>query len=151
MSKYFINVPSPKQFQGAMLDAILKRVEEVAKDAEATLKDNIKNSIIREGSTGNLEDSMFIEPIPNGYGLGNIPFLNEHAKQWHWLNYGVAQTGRKIPPGTDENPKIRGHFEPETNGRFVKGQPKFNMNPKKPIEAKNFIENTLADIKAKLK
>lgn len=48
-----------------------------------------------------------------------------------------------MPPGTNDNPRITGHFEPNTKGIFTKGQPKFPMNPKKAITAHNYIEKAL--------
>jgi len=94
-----------------------------------------------------LKDQIQVEQInegeSKGYGVGNISVLNVRAKWWAWLNYGIAGTGRTIPPGTKENPRITGHFVPETKGIFTKGQPKFPMNPTRPILAHNYIEKAL--------
>jgi hypothetical protein len=95
-----------------------------------------------------LKDQIQIEKISEndmpGYGVGNIETLNQKAPWWAWINFGRAlTTGRMIPPGTNENPRIRGHFEPGVKGIFTKGQPKFNMNPKKAITAHNYIEKAL--------
>jgi hypothetical protein len=97
-----------------------------------------------------LKETIQAEKIEGGYGVGNIDTLNEKNKYWAWLNWGIAGTGRTIPPGTKENPKITGHFEPKSGGIFTKGQPKFSMNPKKPIKAINYIEKTIAIIIGKI-
>lgn len=94
-----------------------------------------------------LKDQIQVEKISEnnmpGYGVGNIEILNQKAPWWAWINFGRAFSGRMIPPGTNENPRIKGHFEPNTKGIFTKGQPKFNMNPKKAITAHNYIEKAL--------
>lgn len=123
----------------------------IAKDTENIIKQNIRESIRRPGSTGNLENSFFAEKINDrSWGIGNIPLLNKQAPYWRWINFGIAGTGRTTPPGTNENSKIRGAFTPGQTapdsskyqgGRFVKGG--FPMNPTKPIQAHNFIQRTL--------
>jgi hypothetical protein len=99
-----------------------------------------------EKPTGNhLKEQIAVEKLNavTGYGVGNINTLNQKAPWWAWINYGRAFSGRTIPPGTDENSRIKGHFEPSTKGIFVKGQPRFAMNPKKAITAHNYIERAL--------
>jgi len=120
-----------------------QHVEEMAKRSELVIKVFIQDSIFRESSTGFLEDAFFAEKTANGWGVGRISHLNQFVPYWRWQNFGVAGTGRSIPPSTDENPRIRGHFEPASNGRFVKGSPRFDIRPTKPIPAKNFIAKTL--------
>jgi hypothetical protein len=127
-----------------------KHTKTLANASEEIMKNNIQESILRNDSTGNLAKQITVEELNNGYGVGNIDTLNQNAKQWAWLNWGRAQTGRTIPPGTKENPRIRGHFTSPTRGRFIKGQPKFPMNPKQAIRPINYIEKTLATIQSRI-
>lgn len=123
-----------------------EEIEKIAKLTEQVIRFNIQTSIERSGSTGNLALAFVAEPIPGviGWGVGNIEFLNRTVPYWYWINYGVAQTGRRIPPGTDFDPAIKGHFDAPSQGRFQKGQPLFPMIPTKPIAAHNYIARTLA-------
>jgi hypothetical protein len=102
-----------------------------------------------------LSDQIQVEKISEnnlvGYGVGNINTLNINAPWWAWINFGRAGTGRTIPPGTKDNPRITGHFVPGTKGIFTKGQPKFPMNPKKAIKAHNFIERSLGIMISKVR
>lgn len=106
--------------------------------------------------TGNhLADQIQVEKIAEGdskgYGVGNIDTLNQRAPWWAWINFGRAFSGRTIPPGTNENPKIKGHFEPNTKGIFTKNQPKFPIFPKKAITAHNYIEKALGVMISKVR
>jgi len=102
-----------------------------------------------------LKNQIDYEPVTEfnlpGYGVGNIEKLNKNAPWWAWINYGRAFSGRTIPPGTDENPRIVGHFEPDTKGIFTKGSPRFPMNPKKAISAHNYIEKALGVMVSKVR
>lgn len=150
MANVKVTIIEPKGFIKRQLSIIKdlsdRQANEIANESAQVMRDNITSSIQREGSTGTLANAMQVEKTSDGYGVGNINSLNQHVKQWYWLNFGVAQTGRTTPPGTDENPNIKGHFEPDNNGRFVKGSPRFVMNPKKPITAINYIEKTVQNI-----
>ena len=125
-----------------------KQIEELAKETERVMRDKIRQSIQRPGSTDNLAMSIFAEKIgDNHWGVGNINYLNSKAKYWKWLNYGVAGTGRTTPPAT------LGQFNPggaPDAGSFRKGRweggNQFFMIPKNPIQAHNYIERTLAEI-----
>jgi hypothetical protein len=86
-----------------------------------------------------------------GRGVGNIAYLNEKAPWWAWINFGRAGTGRTIPPGTKDNPRIKGHFSPVNKGVFTKGQPKFPIFPKRAIKAHNYIEKALGVMITKAK
>jgi hypothetical protein len=113
--------------------------ERVSKSVGLHLKDQIEVEKISEGG------------LP-GYGVGNINTLNLKAPWWAWINFGRAlTTGREIPPGTDENPRIKGHFVPDTKGIFSKGQPKWSIYPKKAIKAHNFIEKSLGVMIGKIR
>lgn len=125
-----------------------RQIEAMARETELVIQTKIQERIKRDGSTGHLASSFQTIKTPGGWGVGDIDYLNTNAKQWYWLNFGVAQSGRTTPPGTNENPRIRGHFSPDTNGRFTKGSPSFPMNPTKPIEAINYIQATLNEVNA---
>ena len=128
--------------------------EEHKKQLDIAVEDSRERSLKPVGK--HLSDQIQIEKITGGegskgYGVGNIAVLNKEAPWWAWLNFGKAGTGRTIPPGTKDNPRITGHFVPGTKGIFTKGQPKFPMNPKKAIKAHNFIERSLGIMLSKVR
>jgi len=100
------------------------------------------------GDPPKLENAMEITFYPLGWGIGEIDKLNKEAPHWYWINFGVAQSGRRIPPSTKEFPKLHGQFQPNANGRFKKGG--FPIFPQKAITAMNYIENTQAFINAQI-
>lgn len=126
------------------------QVEELAKETERVIKEKITQSLQRPGSTGNLAFHFYAEKLGNAsWGIGNIAVLNANAKYWKWLNYGVAGTGRRIPPPT------KGYFSPGIpypdgsafrQGRWYTDSKPYLMIPGRPIEAHNYIEKTLAEI-----
>lgn len=129
----------------------------LADEHKKELIKNIEESRDRAKKTEGLHlaDSIDVEKIAEGdskgYGVGNINTINQKTPWMWWQNFGRALSGRTVPPGTSENPRITGHFEPDSKGIFTKGQPKFPMNPKKAITAKNFIERTLGVMLGKIR
>jgi hypothetical protein len=123
-----------------------KELDKAIDDTRERATDTVEN---------HLKDQIEVEKIMDsgrvGYGVGNVETLNKKAPWWVWINFGQAGTGRRIPPGTKDNPKIMGHFVPATKGIFTKGQPKFPMNPKKPIKAHNYIEKALGVMMGKVR
>jgi len=119
------------------------------KELDKSIEDTRERSLKPTGD--HLKDQIQVEKIDKGHGVGNIAVLNVKAPWWAWINYGKAQSGRTIPPGTKENPRITGHFVPGTKGIFTKGQPKFPMNPKKAIKAHNYIEKALGVMISKVR
>lgn len=124
-----------------------RHIEDIAKETARVIKQKITERIERTGSTGNLANSFFAIKITDGWGVGDINFLNQQAPYWYWQNFGVAQSGRKVPP------KSKGSFETGTpqpisaggNSRWT--QPgEFFINPSKPISPKNYIQATVAEI-----
>ena len=120
-------------------------------DVHKYMKNYIETHKKRPGGNSNLEKSINLDRWSKGYtvgfGIGNINELNQIAKYWHWINYGIAQTGRKIPPANV------GYFgnnfrAPEAGGygeawhHTGKGSGFYFMNPKKAIDPMNYIENT---------
>jgi len=90
-------------------------------------------------STGNLASFFFAEPITNGYGVGDISSLNQNAPYWRHLNYGSEAIGANWK-----------HWLPKgrwVDNRWVVDSSGFWFMPNNPIAARNYIENTLADVK----
>ena len=126
-----------------------RQIEEIARETEKVIKAKITERIEREDSTGNLANAFTTVKITDGWGVGDIDFLNKNANYWYWQNFGVAQSGRKIPPSS------RGQFRtgnpaPSSEGgnsrwnQSSTGQ--YMINPNKPIEAKNYIQATINEI-----
>ncbi len=123
------------------------QLEAIARKTEEVIKAKITERIERDGSTGNLANSFTTVKITGGWGVGDIDFLNKQAPYWYWQNFGIAQSGRKIPPGSkgafkSGNPRPTagaGGSRWGSNGQFF-------INPKKPIEAKNYIQATLNEV-----
>ena len=155
------NIPLEKEIRDYTISMADRQFFVLSEETVKEIKNKIAESIQRPGSTGNLASSFFAEKIPEGYGIGNIDYLNQQAPYWYWIEHGIAQTGRRVPPGHDENKSIAGTFAPGIpkpapegfrSGRFQIGQRQsagggvYPLNPKKPIEAHNYIEKTVARI-----
>jgi len=126
-----------------------RQIEEIARETEVVIKRKITERIQRDDSTGNLAKSFTTVKLADGWGVGDIAYLNQNAKQWYWLNFGVAQSGRTTPP------RSRGAFRtgnpaPSSDGGSSRwnqsstGQ--YMIQPTKPIEAKNYIQATINEI-----
>ena len=103
-----------------------------------------------------ISENIKVEKIDTGYGVGNINTLNQNAKHWAWINFGIAGTGRRVPPQTT------GYFEPGQmnpdsssfrEGRLVhtKEQNVYQIIPKKAIQAHNYIEKALGIMLGKIR
>jgi hypothetical protein len=122
-------------------------------DAHQFMREIIKSKIKRVGSTGNLANSIQAEfwKAGNdcGFWIGDVDYLNANAKYWHWLNYGVAQTGRKIPPpnygyfGQGEAPHLHGQGQAWTH-TGDKGD--YLMIPWQAIEPMDYIDTTILKV-----
>ena len=66
----------------------------LSKDDQALwdMPPRIKERVERDGSTGNLANSFTTVKITNGWGVGDIDFLNQNANYWYWQNLSSAQT-----------------------------------------------------------
>jgi len=127
-----------------------------------TMRQNVINSIIRDGSTGNLVRAIeyYIEDNVGGgrtVGIGSIPELNYMAPYWYLVNYGglssIAARGESLYGyfGT-----MIAHGRPNASMRGVNvsgakiatekftpmGQGGYRMTPTAPIAPKNYIEKT---------
>jgi hypothetical protein len=127
--------------------------DEHKKELDKAIDDTRERSLKQTGL--HLKDQIEIEKISEnnmpGYGVGNIETLNQKAPWWAWINFGRAFSGRTIPPGTNEDEAITGHFDSKTKGIFTKGQPQFPIFPKKAISAHNFIEKSLGVMISKVR
>jgi hypothetical protein len=121
-------------------------LEAVAKETVKVIREKITERITRTGSTGNLSNSFFELKITGGWGVGDIDFLNKQAPYWYWQNYGIAQSGRTTPPSSI-GVFSDGSAPNQVGGTARWTQPgRFFINPKKPIEAKNYIQATIAEL-----
>jgi len=136
--------------QATIIKALSERqIEEMARETEVVIRANIKERIEREGSTGNLANSFTTVKISDGWGVGDVDFLNTNAPYWYWQNYGVAQSGRTTPPRS-WGKFTSGNPAPQSSGGNSRwsGQESaiYVINPTKPITAKNYIQATINEI-----
>jgi hypothetical protein len=138
-----------KQQLSIIKDLANKQIKEMTDETVEVMRNHITSSIQRPNSSGNLANNITAEKILNGYGVGNISLLNTNAPYWHWINYGVAQSGRTIPPAT------KGYFSPGDpipnsnsfrDGRFTQDSDGYMMIPTRPIQPHNFIQRTIQEI-----
>lgn len=124
-----------------------RHLQAIAEETVKVIRQKITERIERQGSTGNLANSMTAIPITGGWGVGDISFLNSQAPYWYWQNYGVAQSGRRIPPRSGGEFQ-QGNPRPVSSGGNARwGQPGgFMINPQKPISPKNYIQATINEI-----
>ena len=155
-TKVIIQKTNPVSLEKEIKDFILplsnRQTFVLSEETVKVIRNKIAESIKRPGSTGNLASSFFSEPIAEGYGIGNINYLNQNAKYWHWLEYGIAQSGRTIPPTTT------GFFTPgqaePMQSEFRTGRFEYSgdyayaylLNPRRAIEPHNYIAKTVTRI-----
>lgn len=126
-----------------------KQIREIALITEDVIKQKITDSITRAGSTGNLANSFFAEPITGGWGIGNITFLNVQAPYWRHVNFGSQAIGAShnhlVPQGAFQP----GNSAPVGGGggqRWQVGSGTFAFRPNQPIAPRNYIAKTLQEI-----
>lgn len=158
MARSRVNIKGVSKFRNTEIIQVgnlsRRQLEVLALSTERVIKEKITESIQRPGSTGNLANSFFAERITDSsWGVGNISFLNSKAPYWRWINFGVAGTGRKVPP------KSIGSFNPAPGapsadafgtGRFQQNSGPgggFLLIPTKAIEPHNYIQRTLAEVR----
>jgi hypothetical protein len=104
-------------------------LQKMAEETEKIIKEYISSGIKdTQNSTGKLESYFYAKPFDDGsgWGIGEIDELNNKVKYWYVQNVG-----------SDCN------FIPT---RRVRGKDGTWFIPKKGIQAKNFIERTIAEI-----
>ena len=78
------NVPLEKEIRNFVLPLSEKQTFVLSEETVKEIRRQIERLTYREGSTGRLASSFFAEKISEGYGIGNIDYLNQNAKYWHW-------------------------------------------------------------------
>lgn len=127
----------------------------LAKLADATvdhMQEVIKNKTYRLGSTGNLAASIQSYKTEDGYGVGDIDYMNKVAPYWAIINYGgfvpLATNGKVLYGsfnGAAPDATLAGSNPGAGSTRFSKGMsPLYRMKPGFPIAPKNYIDDTVS-------
>lgn len=131
----------------------------LGEDTKTHMRTVIQTSKTRGGGSNRLENAIkvHIKKTTNRIvvGVGHIPFLNQYAPYWFFINYGVSQKGMVIP---GRGKKVVGAFDDVGaplsrysgtglgKGRFQKGAGSFVLQAKNPINPMMYIERTVAFI-----
>jgi len=168
----FINVKvlelrvNGKSFVNVLIDKakILadRQIQDVAKETEKVIRSEISSGIKRSGSTGNLANSFFVVKTHNGWGVGDIEYLNKHAPYWRHINYGsfaiganwrhVVRPGMFFPGTSSPDSQYAGEGN-QGPDRWLASSgigSQYSFVPTKEIKAHNYIEKTLASILSRL-
>lgn len=113
----------------------IKRLAEITTDI---IKEEIKKSIRRQGSTGALAEAFKMGKTDKGWGVGDIDYLNRNVKYWRHQNYGSEAIGANW-----QHWLPKGRF---VNERWVSDPDGYWMMPSKPIPPMNYIEHTIERI-----
>lgn len=127
-----------------------RQLRNIALKTEEVMKRSVQASITRANSSGNLENNITAEKIQGGWGIGNIPKLNEVAPYWRHVNFGSEAIG------ASHNHRVpQGSFSPGgapiaggSGGRWQVGSGAFSFIPKNPIAPLNYIAKTLQEVSA---
>lgn len=126
-----------------------RQIRAIAEETAKAMKDNIQESITRANSSGNLGNSIFAEQIINGYGVGNIGFLNDNAPYWRHVNFGSVGIGashsHRVPAGAFQ-PGTAAPIAGGAGQRWETGSGNFSFIPGRPIQPLNYIAKTLSEI-----
>ena len=123
-----------------------RQIEAIARETEIVIQQEINKRTQRADATGNLADAFFAVPITDGWGVGDINYLNQNAKYWYWQNFGIAQSGRTTPPQSigQFSPGVPQPTAGHDGGRWYQSSTGgFLITPTKPITAKNYIQATI--------
>jgi len=136
-----------------------KQIEAVADATVESVRRFISEGIKRDASTGNLAASFMKEKTDDGWGVGNIEFLNKHAPYWRHINYGSFAIGanwrHKVRPGMffpgeaqpDSMYAGEGNQGPDRWMSPVAGTGSlYSFIPTKAIKAHDYIEHTWNDV-----
>lgn len=153
MARITVKVIGPKNFAKEQLSIIRdlseRQLEAVARETETEIRSQIDASITRAGSTGKLKNSFFAEKHSEGWGIGNIEFLNSTTPYWAHVNFGSEAIGAnrnfRVPRGAFQP----GGSAPSSTGskqRWVPGSGNFSFENPGPIAPRNYIAKTVAKI-----
>lgn len=148
-----VRVITPTKFPKVHLDFVAnladKQLREMAVQTTDTMKNKIHGAIKRAESTGNLEESITFERFLDGYGIGNISFMNQIVPYWRHVNFGSVAIGanwqHRVPVG-GFNPGFDRPIAGRSDQRWFVAQGGSTFIPKVPIAPLNYIENTLVEV-----
>lgn len=118
-------------------------IELIAKRCESVIRYMIENKA--NGGTGDLanSDGWTAEAINNGWGVGDIVYLNENNKYWRHVNYGSVAIGANW-----DHYLSKGYWE---NGRWIESEHGYSgIKPKNPLPPLNYIEDTIAQMELEI-
>ena len=118
----------------------IKRVsEEDTKKIAETARDYMKFFIMdtSDQPSGHLASLITADKVEGGWGVGDIPTLDNEAKYWLHINVGSIALNANWD-----------HYLPKgfwSNGRWIESDTGYaGVKPKTPIKAKNYIEKTIS-------
>lgn len=126
----------------------------IADETQKHMQNVIKQKTYRDGSTGNLSNSIQVEPIDGttvfGYGVGNVSYMGRVAPYWYLMNYGgfstIAARGLSLygyyGAGDKPDASLRGTRTSPGGQAFTVQPGGFRMTPTAPVAPKNYIEDT---------
>lgn len=126
-----------------------RQIKRIAKLTEDVIREKIRESVQRVGSTGNLANSFYAEKILDGWGVGNINYLNKNAPYWRHVNFGSQAIGanwqHRVPTGgfSPGEPKP---LAGASGSRWQVGGANYSFIPTKPIAPLNYIAKTLQEL-----
>ena len=127
-----------------------RHTKRLAEETEQYIKEAIKESIKRPGSTGTLADGFKMYTTQSGYGVGKISYLDKNVPYWRHQNYGSEAIGANWQHMVPNGQFIPGNPEPDGDsfreGRWIEGAGNYGFIPSQPIPAMNYLERTLAYI-----
>ena len=143
------NVQTIKQVIPKVSQGLNKTVLGMTKLCQRYMQDVIGASVHREGSTGNLAQSIDYQVGGWGMsywgGVGSVENLGKNAPYWYVANFGKTLDGQDFIPkpsmgSFNGNPPLSalagvGTEMWSTPGRYL-------MIPKKPVRPLNYIEST---------
>lgn len=145
--------------KGKPLKAVLEKQLQAGKKLKVTImtlgftvrdhmKDVIKRNIKRPGSTGKLVNSITVEPLKDGWGVGNVSIMPIY---WKAFNWGSAHmVGKQMPVGGFAPGNAKPSQADFRKGRWQKGNGNYAPIVKKPILATNFLESTVTFLRYKI-
>ena len=120
-------------------------LERIAKETEQIIKDTIMSK--SRLPTGHLANLFYAEDLSSGnevaWGIGNIEELDKEAPYWNHIDKGSEGIGANWQ-----------HFLPKgfwENGRWIENASGYSgIQPQTPIQAFNYISETLAQMNARI-